>query len=309
MKIARLVSALVVFGVSGPSAAWAADGTPPTAPTNLRVTGTTSFSVSLAWNPSTDNSGSFVYRIRHSWGYEATVPQTQTSFTWATNVEPRNTYSFFVYAVDAAGNKSKSSNSVSARLPADTVPPTTPVVSVTDVGPTHVSLAWSAQDNGPFVFYWVHRDGTPIIQGTSSTSAIIPLLTPETTHTFTVRARDNGINWSGTSAPVTATTEASNPDDVTAPTTPANFRGSNYGCEVTLRWSESTDDLDPQWILEYRLFVNGVRDHSVSLRTTRTTVYGTGDGPNEFSIVAVDTAGNESAPARTTEILDSCDQL
>ena len=74
MRIARLVSALVVFGVSGPSAAWAADGTPPTAPTNLRVTGTTSFSVSLAWNPSTDNSGSFVYRIRHSWGYEATSP-------------------------------------------------------------------------------------------------------------------------------------------------------------------------------------------------------------------------------------------
>jgi hypothetical protein len=35
------------------------DRQPPTAPSNLVVTGTTQDSVSLAWGPSTDNSGVF----------------------------------------------------------------------------------------------------------------------------------------------------------------------------------------------------------------------------------------------------------
>jgi chitodextrinase len=117
------------------------DRTPPTKPTNLRITASAAFSVSLAWNPSTDNSGDFSYRIRHSWGYEQTVSKTQTSFTWTTNLESRQTYSFFVYAVDAAGNKSPASNTVTVTLPRDTKPPTAPVLTLTDVGATHISLA------------------------------------------------------------------------------------------------------------------------------------------------------------------------
>jgi hypothetical protein len=72
------------------------DRTKPTTPANLRVTAATSYSVSLAWNPASDNSGSFSYRIRHSWGYEETVPQTQTSFTWTTHLEAGSSYSFYV---------------------------------------------------------------------------------------------------------------------------------------------------------------------------------------------------------------------
>ena len=46
------------------SASAAADRTRPTTPTNLRLTAITPNSVSLAWNPSTDNSGSFTYIVR-----------------------------------------------------------------------------------------------------------------------------------------------------------------------------------------------------------------------------------------------------
>jgi len=45
----------LVLGVSSASAA--RDRTPPTTPSNLRVTGMTAYSVSLAWDPSTDKSG------------------------------------------------------------------------------------------------------------------------------------------------------------------------------------------------------------------------------------------------------------
>lgn len=285
------------------------DRTPPTAPGDLRVTAVTSFSVSLAWSPSTDNSGSFTYRIRHSWGYEAAVPQTQTSFTWTDNLESRQTYSFFVYAVDAAGNQSTASNTVTVTLPRDTSPPTKPVVSVIGVGTTQVSLAWAAQDDGPFVFYWVFQDGSPVIEGSSSTSATIPLLAPETTYTFTVQARDNGINWSPLSDPVTVTTAPANPDDTTPPTTPANLMdwgGSTVGCEVWLIWDASTDNVDPPEAIIYEVYVNGILDHRLSLGRTSTVLYGTVDGPNTIQVIAVDSAGNASAPATITFNLSGC---
>ena len=58
-------TALFITVVSGSSllSAQARDRTPPTTPTNLVVTATTTTSVSLSWGPSTDNSGKFNYYI------------------------------------------------------------------------------------------------------------------------------------------------------------------------------------------------------------------------------------------------------
>jgi hypothetical protein len=79
---------------------------------------------------------------------------------------------------------------------------------------------------------------------------------------------------------------------------PGNLFENNWGnCEVELDWDESTDDLDPQWILEYEVYVNEVYDHSTSLRFTRTIVYGNRNGANDFAVIAVDTAGNRSDAA------------
>lgn len=176
---------------------------------------------------------------------------------------------------------------------------------MTDVGPTYVSLMWSSIEEGP-VWYSVYRDGTPILVGDRRTSAIIPLLRPETSYTFTVLAGDFGGNRSPLSDPVTAVTEAVNPDDHTPPSTPANFYGANWGREVELNWDESTDDLDPQWVIVYEIYVNDVYDHSLSLRYHKTIVYGAFDGLNTFSVVAVDTAGNKSEAATFSLPLEGC---
>lgn len=301
---AALVAWTLALGLGSPNAWAARDRTPPTTPTNLRVTSTTSYSVSLAWNPSTDNSGQFSYVICCAYSSSATVGQQATTFTFTGALEAGRSFSLRIYARDAAGNTSNGSNVVTFRLPADTRPPTRPVVSLTGVGPNFVSLAWSSMEDGPHVWYTVFKDGTPVLNGTSSTSGIIPLLQPATAYTFTVRARDFGMNTSPLSDPLPAVTAASNPDDVTPPTTPANFRESSWGCETELNWDESTDDLDPPLSLEYQIYVNDVYDHSLTLRRTRTIVYGTLDGPNAFSVVAVDSAGNRSAPATVTAILD-----
>jgi chitin-binding protein len=230
------------------------------------------------------------------------VSQPATSFTFTAGLEAGRSYSFRIYAIDAAGNKSKYSNTVSVSLPEDTVPPTAPVVSVTDVGPTYVSLAWSSIDDGPHVWAWVFQDGSPVIQGSAETSATIVLLEPETTYTFTVQARDFGGNWSPLSNLITVTTAPTNPDDTTPPTTPANLTNAGMTFqdgETWLFWEQSTDDLDPQEVIRYDIYLNGVLDHSV-VGHDMTILYGTVGVLNTFQVIAVDTAGNQSPPATFT---------
>jgi hypothetical protein len=89
------------------------DTTAPSAPTSLRVTGTTSSSVSLAWNASTDNVGVTAYDV-----YRGTSVTTVTGTTaTVSGLSPNTTYQFTVKARDAAGNASAASNQVSATTP------------------------------------------------------------------------------------------------------------------------------------------------------------------------------------------------
>lgn len=86
------------------------DTTPPSVPGNLHVTGTSSSSISLAWNASTDNVGVTGYDIIRAGAVLSTV--TGTSATVGQSCQTTSSYT--VKARDAAGNSSGSSNSVSA---------------------------------------------------------------------------------------------------------------------------------------------------------------------------------------------------
>jgi chitodextrinase len=298
LSAAALLALALLVGV--PAAAPAPrDRQAPTAPTNLRVTGVTAYTVSLAWNASTDNSGSFVYKVRHSWGYEATVPQTQTSFTWTGNVEPRGTYSFWVYAVDAAGNKSKSSNTVSVTLLADTTPPSAPAVQVADLGPTHLTLSWSATDDGPLLWTSLWVDGVRVVSLTRENPITLYLARPERTYTILMQVRDQGGNWGPVSQALAVTTPPSDPNDQTPPTVPANLWANHWGdTEFNLHWTESTDNVTTQEYIEYYVYVNGVFS-DVTVGSGFSVNYGN-FGPNEVTVIAVDEAGNASEPATIT---------
>jgi chitodextrinase len=305
MKTARIVSLLALFALAVPL--WPADRKAPAAPRNLRVTGTTAYSVSLAWEPAKSVAGAVTYRVvLKYWGFEASAG-SQTTFTWRSNLGSDEGYVFYVYAVDAAGNRSGNSEIVVAQTKKDTSPPARPILEVTSVGPTYVSLVWSASDDDPNLSYWLYRDGTAILENRQQTSANVALLKPEATYNFTVRARDDGVNYSPLSDPKPATTTATNPNDVTPPTVPANFWAGNWGdCEVELNWDDSTDDFDPQWVIAYEVYVNGRFDHATAQLITRTIVYGDLHGVNDFAVMAVDSAGNRSAPAETSDVLSGC---
>ncbi len=305
MAITGAVLVIALLAVS-PAAA-ARDRTPPTTPKNLRVTDMTAYSVSLAWDPSTDKSGEVTYTICCANVSSETFPGPASTHVYRAGLEPGRSFSLRIVARDAAGNYSAYSNSVSFTLPTDTLPPGKPAVSLTDVGPTHVSLAWSSVDDGPSVWFSVYMDGSPIITGTRETSGTAFLLEPETTHIFTVQARDFGGNLSPLSDPITVTTAASDPTDVTPPTAPANLSESHWGDgEIHVTWTQSTDNVTEQSFIKYEVYVNDVLS-DITVGSGFSIVYSPNPGAGGLvtvTVIAVDAAGNASAPASITINMD-----
>jgi chitodextrinase len=297
-----LVLTLVVVGpvaaAKKPPPPPAGDSTPPTAPTNLRYTSLSFKSVTLAWDPSTDNSGSFSYSVNKD-GQGFTVPQGQTTFTidW---LSPGRTYSFYVTAVDTSLNTSGKSNTLTVTTPPDTTAPSAPVLTGSVRGPSQVGLSWtrSTDDLAEIVGYRIFAGGVQVTEHLnwySETSVVLRHLTPSTTYTFTVRAHDSSGN-TAMSDPITLTTEATS--DVTPPSVPTNVRiVGGFGCpEFFVGWTQSTDDTDPQSSIEYEIYVNGVLSPlAVSAGVDEDFVYATATGANTFTVKAVDQAGNTSA--------------
>lgn len=89
-----------------------ADSTPPAAPTDLRVLGTSRNSVELTWNESTDDVAVSKYAIYVN---GVKFQETELNSITAYNLTHGSTYVFKVQAVDNAGNVSASSNQVTAQ--------------------------------------------------------------------------------------------------------------------------------------------------------------------------------------------------
>ena len=297
--------------IASPESASLAKGKPP-APANalnLRSTGNTSWSVSLAWDAAT---GAASYRVRDNWAREVTVPGTQTSVTWRYPHPPLNpgaTYTFSVYAVDAGGNKLASSNNVTVSLPLDEQAPTVPTFSVTSVGTRHITLNWSSTDDSPWISYIVTKDGVKVHTGwISATSRTFTLLQPGTTYTFTAQARDyfenvDGGNTSAVSPPFSYSTKVDDGSDKTAPTQPSSVQAFGYGdLEMQVWWTASTDDVTPQHVIVYEIYVNGVHENTAIGKNMTPSAYGV-PGDNEVTVVAIDEAGNRSIAGRTTIVL------
>jgi hypothetical protein len=273
----------------------------PTAPSNLRITGMTSSTVALAWDPSTDNSGRFIYCVLFSGGLVQNVPQTQTTLVWTPRLELGQTYTFLVYAVDFENNKSGNSNTVNVTIPSTPTPFTAPVITVTDIGVRHIALSWLATGGTPYIRYLVYKDGVLLNQQpTDKLADTFYLLQPATTYTFTVQARDrlNNLSPPGT---IEVTTQPSNPNDVTPPTMPGNLTAFHYegDREMSLSWTQSVDDFDAQSVIRYDVYVNGVLEDILIGRSFLQTLYGV-FGVNTITVIAIDTAGNQSTAATIT---------
>lgn len=272
------------------------------APKNLRVTGVTDWTVALKWDAPGGKAPSS-YVVQCSNGRSMMVAGSQTTATFSTGFDYRRTYSFWVYAVSSSGGWSGASNTVTATLLSDTTPAARPVVSSTGIGPTHVDLAWSYADTDPSPRFDIYVNGQLWHGQVAGTSKRIVFLSPATTYTFTVRARDSAGNWSVMSDPFVVTTPAADPNDHEPPTMPPGLWGGviDGATEAMVFWGNSTDNVTPQDRIRYYLYVNGQFDgattdpypHQFSMYLTLGIV-------NTIEVYSVDEAGNRSAPAVMT---------
>ncbi|WP_229399261.1 glycosyl hydrolase family 18 protein [Micromonospora okii] len=175
----------------------------------------------------------------------------------------------------------------------DRAPATPTGLAVTSRTTKTVSLSWSAATatDFPVAGYDVYQAGERVATVNGATTATVTGLTPKSTYTFTVRARDTRGNLSADSAPVSATT-LDPADDRTPPSTPTNLRATTTGdVSVTLAWNASTD---ASGIAGYDVY----RGDQLAATVTGTTATVTGLSPltpYSFTVRARDTYDNASA--------------
>lgn len=298
------IALLFAIVLATTSAASAAAPKSPSTPQNFAVTARTAYSVTVAWSPAPANSGEFTYQLSGAYGVTPVVlPKTATSHTF-TGLYPANDYWFFIYARNSAGKVSGQAT-VSTRTLSDTTAPwTAPVVSATEVGSNYLKLAWTAaQDDGPYQFYEVWVNGSLSFKtGKNIRTAVLRPLAPATTYAIQVRAYDYGNNRSPFSAPLTVTTLPANPNDTVPPTAPTNLTAETFGDgsnETHLRWTQSTDNVDAPANIQYNVYVNGILQDTLFGSGGPSIIYGE-FGTNTIQVIAMDTAGNFSAPATIT---------
>ncbi len=179
----------------------------PTAPTTLTASAVTAISATLSWSASTDNVAVTGYDVLR--GGTVVGSATGTAYQ-VTGLMPDTSYSFSVRAKDAAGNVSAPSAALAVRTTPpvdDREPPAAPTgLTTSTVDSTSITLGWTAStDNVGVTGYDVLRGGTVVGSATGTTYQATGL-TPDTSYTFTVRARDAAGNSSAASAPVTVRT-------------------------------------------------------------------------------------------------------
>ncbi len=274
----------------------------PTTPTNLTITASSSTSISLAWNASTDNSSNWWYCVQRDGGGCIRVDPPTTTFSMS-NLMPDRTTTWTVYAIDAAGNRSGSSNGVIHTTPPDTTAPTAPTLTATAVYPTRVYLSWTASTDSTTrePSYRVFVNESQVWDSGGYRFFLALRLSPSTAYEFKVDARDQFGNVAQSNV-LNITTPPKTDDVAPSPTTnlALGFQ-STSGEEAWLTWNQSTDDTDPQSAILYEVYFNGVRhDGDAAIGSGGTIAYcrnATGAGPTEIVVRAVDTSGNESAPS------------
>lgn len=245
------------------------DTEPPTAPTGLSVTPTSTYTstssvqVTLSWNASTDNDGVAGYYVYRS-GVKITTSTTPLTATSYTDTLPPGawTYSYTVSAYDTSGNISPYSSPVTVVVLYDVTPPTAPTnVSAVQTSLSAVTLSWiKATDNIGVTGYDVFRDN--LVIGTSSTTTYVDSgVTGGNSYSYAVAAYDAAGNVSASSTVTTAAVM----NDATPPSPPSGLSAQVGTSTINVSWNPSNDAIG---IAGYDVYRNGAQ-----VATVTTTFY------------------------------------
>jgi chitodextrinase len=269
------------------------DTTPPTVPTSVTATTTASSSITITWNPSTDNVGVVGYYIYRNGTKLITTNPIAGPPYMDTGLAPGN-YSYAVTAYDASGNVSDRSAIANATIIYDVTPPSVPTGLTISTSSGQINLSWNAStDNVGVTGYNVYRNGA--LLGTATTPSYQDTGTsPGTTYFYTVAAYDLYGNTSSQSLSQSITTP---PPDTTPPSIPQNVVATPLSSsQVSLTWTPSTDNVG---VAGYNISNDGTQVGTTAappyvdtnLATSTTYTYG---------VSAYDAAGNTSPQAFVT---------
>ncbi len=183
------------------------DSTAPSVPAGVTAKAIDANTVSLSWTASTDNVGVAGYYVYRN-GVQIGSVASGTSYTDNT-AAAATTYSYAVKAFDAVPNISALSTAASVTTPAaiDTQAPSVPAsLASSSTSDTGTTITWAAStDNVGVSDYLVLRNGVQV-GVTAATSYSDSGLTPSTTYSYTVKARDAVGNTSAASTAKSVTT-------------------------------------------------------------------------------------------------------
>ncbi len=280
-----------------------ADTQPPSRPENLTAGNTTATSTQLSWSAATDNVGVEKYEIFQG---NAFLGATLSTIYFVNGLNPGQSYTFFVRAVDAAGNASTFNfiTVVTTDDNSDTEPPGKPAnLEAYDITTTTATLSWTtAEDNVGVVSYEVYEGafgGAPTLIGSASIlSFTITNLSPNKNYIFYVRAVDAAGNRSGYSG-ISVTTL--NQEDTQPPSSPQSLLAFNTTSSSTqLAWTAASDNTG---VTNYRIYELSDQISVLLGSTSGRNFTVTGLAPSTthtFLVTARDAAGNESFPASVT---------
>jgi hypothetical protein len=260
------------------------DSTPPVFGGLTSASATGASTILLSWTAATDNVSTpaqIVYDV-----YESLTPGGEsfasapllTTAPGATSVTissltPGTTYYFVVRARDVAGNRDGNTVEKSATTPSDTTPPTFGgATGVTTISDSQLRVDWTAatdlvtpSSGIVYLLCWstttsctttftVMATTAPGV--TNDTVGGVGILTPNTSYSFVVRAKDAAGNIDSNFVVRTGTTAM----DTTVPTwvggpTVANVLADTVASsgQLTVSWTAATDDAWPSANIFYRL--------------------------------------------------------
>ncbi len=219
------------------------DTIPPSAPTGLGFTATTS-QINVTWLASTDNVGVAGYAVFRN---GTLMENINGLYHQDFNLPANTSYTYVIKAFDALGNLSPGTTLIaSTRSNPDTQAPSVPTgLTATAATSSQVNLSWTAStDNVGVLGYKIYRGASAstvsIYSNSSANSSADPNCSPTATYYYAVAAYDAAGNTSALS-PVVA--GRSLPDTV-PPSVPTGLKAASVSSSnVTLSWNASTDNI------------------------------------------------------------------
>ncbi len=269
------------------------DTTPPSVPANLHTTAQTDSTISLSWDPATDNVGVNSYDVYR--GGTLITTTSGTSFT-DSGLSVNTSYTYRIRASDTSGNHSAQTAPANfSSLPDTTLPLAPTGLASSNQMTTTVDLTWgSGTDDVAVASYNLYRDGHLVtnLPGLTYTDSGLHY---NTGYSYTLTTVDASGNESLPSGALLVRTLP----DTTAPTVALTAPPNNSNPSLTFPISATaSDDLDLSRV-EFYADSTLIMTLTAAPFSFNWNSYAVHNGSHVITAKAIDVSGNVATQAVT----------